>query len=97
MRSVNALTLRQSLGEVLKRLEEGGEPVLVEKGRRPAAVLISLRDYQTRFVDREADAHRRRVAERIKAASLELPRGSDTVAMLRSLRDEVANDAGAKE
>src|SRR5947199_246946 len=59
MKSVNALTLRQSLGGVLRQLERGGEPILVQRGRQPAAVLISLRDYQERFVDREADARRR--------------------------------------
>ena len=40
MKSVNALTLRQSLGGVLRQLERGGEPILVQRGRQPAAVLI---------------------------------------------------------
>ncbi|MGB0679716.1 MAG: type II toxin-antitoxin system Phd/YefM family antitoxin [Polyangiales bacterium] len=87
MDSVNALTLRQSLGAVLQRLREGGAPVLIHKGRQPAAVLISLEDYQKRFVDREADAKRQQVAARIAAARLHMVGDEDSTAVLRALRD----------
>ena len=59
MEKVNALALRQSLGRVLKNLSKSGRPILVEKGRKPAAVLISLDDYRKRFVDKIADDQRR--------------------------------------
>jgi prevent-host-death family protein len=59
MKTVNALKLRQQLGSVLKELQASGRPVLIERNSRPAAVLISLEDYQKRFVDREADDKRR--------------------------------------
>jgi prevent-host-death family protein len=68
MKKVNALTMRQSLGRVLRELERTGEPILVEKGRRPAAVLITLRDYSERFVDRAAAEERRRVVNEILAS-----------------------------
>jgi prevent-host-death family protein len=54
MRRVNALELRQSLGKVVRRLEKDGAPILLERGRRPVAVLISLRDFEERFVERAA-------------------------------------------
>ncbi len=67
MKKVNALSMRQSLGKVLRELERTGEPILVEKGRRPAAVLITLRDFNERFVDRAAAEERRRVVSEILA------------------------------
>ena len=70
MKKASALSLRQSLGKILAQLARSGEPVLIEQRQRPAAVLISLEDYQKRFVDREADEQRRRIVERIKRASL---------------------------
>jgi prevent-host-death family protein len=84
MEKVNALTLRQSLGKVLRLLQKGGAPVLVEKDRKPAAVLISLADYQRRFVDRIADEERREIVRRIKAMTA---RGDESsVDMIRRLR-----------
>lgn len=54
MRRVNALQLRQSLGKVVASIERDGKPILLERGRRPVAVLISLRDFEERFAEREA-------------------------------------------
>lgn len=39
---------------------------MLEKDRKPAAVIISLEDYRKRFVDVEADRRRIEVVERIK-------------------------------
>jgi PHD/YefM family antitoxin component YafN of YafNO toxin-antitoxin module len=58
MKKVNALELRQSLGKIISLLERGGKPILIERGRKPAAVIISIGDYQERFVDKDADAKR---------------------------------------
>ncbi len=88
MKSVDALALRQSLGKVLHALERGGDPVMVQKRNRPAAVLISLRDYQERFVDREADETRRQTAEKIKRLRFSRPLRSTTLEVLRKLRAE---------
>ncbi len=90
MKKVNALAMRQSLGKVLRDLERTGEPILVEKGRRPAAVLITLRDYNERFVDRAAAEERRRVVTEILAFR-QRPARSDAdkrspVQILRELR-----------
>jgi len=86
MKSVDALALRQSLGRVLKALERDGAPVLVERRRRPAAVLISLRDYQERFADRDADERRREIVERINATRVGTRPKQTTLDMLRRLR-----------
>jgi len=86
MKSVNALELRQSLGRVLRQLERGGAPILVQRGRQPAAVLISLHDYQERFAERDADERRRAIVARIKAAQFTAPKGWTTLELLRDLR-----------
>lgn len=48
---VNALKLRQSLGAVLEKLKKSGEPIIIEKGRVPVAVLISIEVFNRRFID----------------------------------------------
>ncbi len=65
MEKVNALELRQSLSKIIKRLQRSGEPLLLEKGRQAAAVLISLDDYKKRFVDKYADEKRRALQQKI--------------------------------
>ncbi len=88
MQKVNAVQLRQSLGAVLKRLAKTGDPILLEKDRKPAAVIISLDDYRTRFVDVEADRLRKETVERIKQAQLQTPKGVSSLDLLREVRGE---------
>ena len=49
--NVNALKIRNEFGRVLESLKESGEPIIIEKNRIPVAVLISLEDFQNRFID----------------------------------------------
>ena len=86
MDNVNALTLRQSLGKVLKSLQKSGKPILIEKDRKPAAVLISLRDYQTRFVDQEADAARKDIVRALREAQLTWKAPDTAEKAIRGLR-----------
>lgn len=86
MEKVNALELRQSLGRLLKRLEMDGRPILLEKDRKPAAVIISLEDYRKRFVDVDADDVRQKMVERIKRARLKVPQGVSSLDLLREVR-----------
>lgn len=86
MEKANALQLRQNLSQVLKKLKKTGAPVLIEKNRQPAAVLISLEDYQKRFVDYQADQLREAVIERIKGKRLHAPAGKTSLDLLRELR-----------
>jgi prevent-host-death family protein len=86
MRTVNALKLRQQLGSVLRALQESGRPILIERNSKPAAVMISLEDYQKRFVDREADEKRKEMVEVILKTRLRLPAGKSTLDLLREGR-----------
>jgi len=88
MEKVNAVQLRQSLGAVLERLAKTGHPILLEKDRKPAAVIISLDDYRKRFVDVEADRLREETVERIKRAQLRTPEGVSSLDLVREVRGE---------
>jgi prevent-host-death family protein len=89
MRNVNALDVRNRLGAILDDLERTGEPVIVNKGRRPRAVLISVEDFQKRFVDRQTEERRRALVDRVKAARAAGVGDTDSVTVLRSLRGEL--------
>ncbi|HYX05126.1 MAG TPA: type II toxin-antitoxin system Phd/YefM family antitoxin, partial [Bacteroidales bacterium] len=51
MEQVNALKMRNNLGKILDRLNETGEPILVSKGRKLRAVLVTPEDFEKRFLD----------------------------------------------
>lgn len=86
MKRVNALELRQSLGKVVSALERNGEPVILEKGRRPVAVLISLKDFRERFVEKAATEERNRLFERMDALARRSADPTPAVEILRELR-----------
>jgi PHD/YefM family antitoxin component YafN of YafNO toxin-antitoxin module len=47
MRTVNALKLRNHLDEIIELLNQTGEPILVSKGRKIQAVLITPEQYES--------------------------------------------------
>ena len=89
MRTANALEVRNHLGAVLDDLERTGEPVIISKGRRPRAVLITVQDFQKRFVDRQTEDQRRALLDRVMAARAERAGDADSLTILRGLRGEL--------
>jgi PHD/YefM family antitoxin component YafN of YafNO toxin-antitoxin module len=84
MKTVNALTVRNKLGSVLQELEDGKEPILITKGRKIRAVLITPEDFQVRFLDKQVEEEKQRWM--MKLVELRAPRiGSLT--SLEALRD----------
>ncbi len=86
MRTVNALEIRNRLGALLDDLERTGEPVIVSKGRRPRAVLISVEDFQRRFVDRQTEERRQALLDRVLESRAARIGGADSLTILRGLR-----------
>lgn len=86
MKSVNALELRQSLGKVVASLLRTGEPILLEKGRKPVAVLISLRDFHERFVERDAAEARSALLEEMNRLARPSVDRAPAIDILRNLR-----------
>ncbi|MBI4704569.1 MAG: type II toxin-antitoxin system Phd/YefM family antitoxin [Deltaproteobacteria bacterium] len=87
MKSVNALQVRQSLGRVLDELDATEEPILVERGRRPVAVLLPLRIFHQRFADLAVHEERLALARWIEARQqVRALDAAPAEAMLRGLR-----------
>lgn len=86
MRTINALAVRSRLGEILDTLERTGEPVLVSKGRRIRAVLITPEDFERRFVDLQDAEARARLLESIHALRAERVVQRSSLEVLRELR-----------
>ncbi len=86
MKTVNALTIRNNLGKILQELEETGEPVLVSKGRRIRGALISVEDFQARFIDKQAEEEKENWLKKLK--DLSAPRSGNLTSLdaLRELR-----------
>ncbi len=46
MEEVNALKIRNNLGEILERLNDKGERILISKGRKIRAVLVTPEQFK---------------------------------------------------
>jgi len=86
MRQVNALKIRNHLGEVLELLRTEGEPILVSKGRKIAAVLITPEQYQRRFLDHQTEEQKRAMLQKVRALRAKRVGTRDSVSVLRELR-----------
>ena len=49
MKIVKALKIRNNLGEILDLLKKNGEPILVSKGRKIEAVLITPEQFEKKI------------------------------------------------
>jgi PHD/YefM family antitoxin component YafN of YafNO toxin-antitoxin module len=86
VRTVNALKIRNNLGEVLDLLNNTGEPILVSKGRKLRAVLITPEQFKRRFLDYQAKERKRQLLETIKGLRLDSLERKGSVEVLRELR-----------
>ena len=86
MRTVNALKIRNHLGEVLEELNKTGKPILVSKGRKIRAVLITPEQFQRRFLDYQAEEKKKHLLKTIKDLRSKGLGDKDSVEVLRELR-----------
>ena len=86
MREINALKLRNNLGEILDRLTTTGEPVMISKGRKVKAVLITPEQFEKRFLDYQAEQKKKEILKKILALRADRIGDKDSVAVLRELR-----------
>ena len=86
MRQINALKIRNHLGEVLDMLRTEGEPILISKGRKVAAVLITPEQYQRRFLDHQTEEQKRKMLEKVLEMRAKRIGSRDSVTILRELR-----------
>ena len=81
---VTALQIRNSLGSILKKLLASDEPIVIEKGRTPVAVLISLKVFRERFVDYREKKRREELLQTFRESAKKSTQSS--LEVLRELR-----------
>jgi PHD/YefM family antitoxin component YafN of YafNO toxin-antitoxin module len=86
MEEVNALKIRNNLGEILDRLDATGEPILVSKGRKLRAVLVTPQDFETRFLDYKVKSEKKRLLDRMRALKRKKVEPVKSIDLLRQLR-----------
>jgi PHD/YefM family antitoxin component YafN of YafNO toxin-antitoxin module len=86
MEEVNALKLRNNLGEILDRLKDKGEPILISKGRKIRAVLVTPEQFERRFLDWQAEEQRKRFLEHVAHLKKKKKSRLDSLTVLRQLR-----------
>ena len=86
MEEVNALKIRNNLGEILDRLNKKGEPILISKNRKIQAVLITPAQFEKRFLDWQTNDERRRFQSTVKRLKKSRIGSLSTLAVLRRLR-----------
>lgn len=86
MKTVNALKIRNHLGEVLEELNRTGKPILVSKGRKIQAVLITPEQFQRRFLDYQAEEKRKHLMGTIKSLRAKSRLKKSSIDVLRELR-----------
>ncbi len=87
MRHINAVKLRQSLAAIINMLAKNGDPIILDKGKKPVAVLISLKDFQERFVEKAASEARLQLAIEMDALAINAKDATSAEHILRDLRD----------
>ena len=86
MEEVNALTLRNKLGEILDRLEKKEEPILISKGRKIRAVLVTPEQFERRFLDWQAEDKKEKLLANILRLRKKRKGAETSLAVLRNLR-----------
>lgn len=86
MKTVNALKIRNHLGEVLDELNKTKKPILVSKGRKIRAVLITPEQFKTRFLDYQAEEEKKLLLENIKGLKVRRLGEKNSTEVLRDLR-----------
>ena len=86
MEEVNALTVRNKLGQILERLGKTGEPVYISKSRKIRAVLVTPEQFEKRFLDWQAEEKKESLLKSIRTLSRNKKGQENSLSVLRRLR-----------
>jgi len=86
MEKVNALKIRNNLGEILDRLNATGKPILISKGRKLRAVLVTPQDFERRFLDFSVKEEKKRLLDTMRALRKKKKEPMESIELLRQLR-----------
>lgn len=86
MLEINALELRTKFGKILNTLEEKGEPILIQKRHKIAAVLVTPEQFERRFLDFQSEEKKRALLDRLRKLRGKRRGKENSLAVLRKLR-----------
>ena len=86
MEEVNALKVRNNLGEILDRLNDKGEPIYISKGRKIRAVLVTPEQFEKRFLDWKIKGEKKQLLDSIMSLRKKKRENLNSTAILRQLR-----------
>ena len=86
MEEVNALQIRNNLGEILDRLKDKGEPILISKGRKIRAVLVTPEQFEKRFLDWQTKEEKKRFLDLVRRLRIGRKENVSSLSVLRQLR-----------
>ncbi len=86
MEKVNALQIRNNLGQILDRLNKKGEPILISKAHKIRAVLVTPEQFERRFLDWQVKEERKQFLENIKLLRKKRHGRESSLEVLRRLR-----------
>lgn len=101
-RTISATEARVHFGELLRRVVEEGQPVIVERGGKPQAVVLSLAEYErlrahdTKERRHDLLARIERLAEEISARRDGLPLTPPPEEVIRQMREERDEQLGLR-
>ncbi len=86
MKIVNALQIRNNFGEILDLLKKNGEPILVSKGRKIEAVLITPEQFEKRFIDYQTKERKKELLDLIHGLRVDRLGTKSSLDILREIR-----------
>lgn len=86
MEEVNALKVRNNLGEILDRLNEKKEPIFISKGRKIRAVLVTPDQFEKRFLDWQIKEEKERLLNSLRTLKKKKKEDADSLTVIRRLR-----------
>jgi len=86
MEEVNALKVRNNLGEILDRLNDSGEPIYISKGRKIRAVLVTPEQFEKRFLDWRVKEEKKRLLDAVKGMRKGKKGKLSSLSVLRQIR-----------
>ncbi len=86
MEKVNALQIRNNLGQILDRLNEKGEPILISKAHKIRAVLVTPEQFEKRFLDWQSQDEKKRLLNAVKMLRKKRLGNLTSLSVLRELR-----------
>ena len=86
MEEVNALKVRNNLGEILDRLGRTGTPILISRGRKIRAVLVTPEDFKKRFLDVSTEEEKEKFLRELRSLAAKSREDLSSMDLLRQIR-----------